>query len=175
MTLDSLQHLVRAVRALADDCEVIVLGSASLLATWPDLGIPGAPLASTFDADLCPQPFDETTARMLEEAMGEERAFHSRHGYHADILRDKIFETFPLGWQSRLVPVPDCTGANAIDPHDIAAIKLLIGRDKDIELVRYLGSKNLLSKDVVRQRLDSIQKPDRALITSQKAFDSAFS
>lgn len=33
MNLVSLQHLVRSVRTLAEDCQVIVLGSASLLVT----------------------------------------------------------------------------------------------------------------------------------------------
>lgn len=44
MTLASLQHLVRSVRALAEDCQVIVLGSASLLATFPELGQDSEPL-----------------------------------------------------------------------------------------------------------------------------------
>jgi hypothetical protein len=38
MNLSSLQHLVRSVRTLAEDCQVIVLGSASLLASFPELG-----------------------------------------------------------------------------------------------------------------------------------------
>ncbi|MES2469426.1 MAG: hypothetical protein V4675_19125 [Verrucomicrobiota bacterium] len=38
MNLESLQHLVRSVHALAEDCAVIVLGSASLLASFPELG-----------------------------------------------------------------------------------------------------------------------------------------
>jgi hypothetical protein len=62
MNLASLQHLVRSVRTLTEDCEVIVLGSASLLASFPEMGDFSQPLATTFDADLCPQPFDETTA-----------------------------------------------------------------------------------------------------------------
>ena len=48
MTLSSLQHLVRAAQALADDRTMLVLGSASLLATHPSLGQPDAPLSSTF-------------------------------------------------------------------------------------------------------------------------------
>src|SRR6476661_6015190 len=101
MNLASLQHLTASARTLADDCEMMVIGSASLLASFPNLGDSDGPLAQTFDADLCPQPFDETTARMLDEALGESRAFHLRHGYHADIVRPSIFETLPVGWQDR--------------------------------------------------------------------------
>lgn len=32
---------------------------------------------------------------MLDEALGENRAYYLRHGYHADILRSSILETLP--------------------------------------------------------------------------------
>lgn len=68
---------------------------------------------------------------MLDEALGETRAYYLRHGYHADILRDSILETLPSGWRDRLVPIPGCDAAHALDPHDLAAVKLLVGRPKD--------------------------------------------
>lgn len=54
MNLSSLQHLVRSVGSLVDAREVIVLGSASLLAFFPELGDEKEPLAATYDADICP-------------------------------------------------------------------------------------------------------------------------
>ena len=97
MNLSSLQHLVRSVRTLVADRDIIVLGSASLLASFPELGDGTEPLAATYDADLCPQPFDEPTALMIHESLGESGDFHLRHGYHVDVLRDSIFETLPTG------------------------------------------------------------------------------
>ena len=88
MNLGSLQHLVRSVRTLAKDCQVVVLGSASLLASFPELGDGSEPLAATYDADLCPQPFDETTALLIHQSLGESGPFHLLHGYHVDVLRD---------------------------------------------------------------------------------------
>lgn len=61
MTLSSLQHIIRAAQALAEDRGILVLGSASLLASFPELGDGESPLAATYDADLCPDPFDELT------------------------------------------------------------------------------------------------------------------
>jgi hypothetical protein len=174
MNLGSLQHLVRSVRTLAEDCQVIVLGSASLLASFPELGEGSEPLAVTYDADLCPQPFDETTALMIHESLGESGAFHLRHGYHVDVLRDSIFETLPPGWRERLVPVPGCEGAAALDPHDLAATKLLVGRAKDISLVRHLGITGRLSRHLVVQRLDAIPKAERLILTSSQALAQAF-
>ena len=164
MNLASLQHLVRAALVLTGDCQLIVIGSASLLATFPDLGDDSGPLTTTFGADLCPQPFDETTALMLHEALGESGAFHLRNGYHADVLRDSIFETLPPGWRERLVPVPGNNGAIALDPHDLAATKLLVGRDKDIALVRHLSQTARLSRELTEQRLDAIPKAERLIL-----------
>lgn len=38
MTLDALQHVLRAASALAENRKLLVLGSASLLASHPELG-----------------------------------------------------------------------------------------------------------------------------------------
>jgi len=175
MNLGSLQHLVRCVRGLAADREIIVLGSAALLASFPALGDGTEPLAATYDADLCPQPFDEPTALMIHESLGESGEFHLLHGYHADVLRDSIFETLPPGWRERLLPVPECTGAYALDPHDLAATKLLVGREKDIALVRHLHLTGRLTPALVEQRLDAIPKAERSIAAASAAFARAFS
>lgn len=159
MTLAALQHLIRAASALAGDRRFLVLGSASLLASFPELGEATSPLAATYDADLCPEPFDELTGLMLEEALGENRAYSRRHGYHADVLRDSILETLPQGWRERLLPVPDCTTAFALDPSDLAAVKLLVGRPKDLALVRQLHASGYLDADVVRSRIACLDIP----------------
>lgn len=174
MTLAALQHLLRAAQALAEDRHFLVLGSASLLASFPDLGEPEAPLASTYDADLCPEPFDELTGLMLEEALGEDRSYYLRHGYHADILRDSIFETMPPGWRERLVAVPGTEKAYALHPCDLAAVKLLVGRPKDLSLVQALNVAGHVSAEQVRDRLDSIAKSDPDLVRCGRNFRQVF-
>ena len=163
MTLSSLQHLLRAASALAEDCRFYVFGSASLLASFPELGEENAPLTSTYDADLCPQPFDELTGIMLEEALGANRAYYLRHGYHVDILRDSILPTLPEGWKDRLVPVPLCLNAMALEPHDLAAIKLSVGRPKDLSLVQFLITHRMLDASLVRDRLHALPLPVESL------------
>ena len=174
MNLSSLQHLVRSVRTLVADRDIIVLGSASLLASFPELGDGTEPLAATYDADLGPQPFDEPTALMIHESLGESGDFHLRHGYHVDVLRDSIFETLPPGWRERLLPVPECEGTFALEPHDLAATKLLVGRGKDIALVRHLHLTGRLSSALVEQRLDAIPKTERSIVAASAAFMRAF-
>jgi hypothetical protein len=159
MTLAALQHILRAARILAEDRRFLVLGSASLLASLPGLGDADGLLAATYDADLCPQPFDELTAVMLDESLGESRVFFQRHGYHADILRESILETLPEGWRGRLVPVPECPDAYALDPEDLAAVKLSVGRPKEIELVRKLLAMGMIDPIILRLRIEGINLP----------------
>lgn len=159
MTLEALQHLIRAASALAEDREFLVLGSASLLASFPELSDPNSPLASTFDADLCPRPFDELTGTMLDEALGEQRAYYQRHGYHADILKDSILETLPKGWMERLIQVPDCPNAKAIAPQDLAAVKLLVGRPKDLDLLKTLIRSGLLDTASIEKSTALLEIP----------------
>lgn len=174
MTLAALQHLLRSAQALAEGRSLLVLGSASLLASFPDLGDPCGPLAATFDADLCPDPFDELIATMLDEALGENRAYYRIHGYHADILRDSILETLPAGWRERLVAIPDTGLALALDPHDLAAVKLLVGRPKDLALLKKLHSAARIQPRIARERIDLLDIPVELKPRMLAAFDSVF-
>src|SRR6188768_3295585 len=98
---------------------------------------------------------------MLDEALGENRAYFQRHGYHADILRDSIFETLPTGWRERVVPVPGISAARALDPHDLAAVKLTVGRPKDLALVRALAAGRTIHAEILAERLAAITMDDR--------------
>jgi hypothetical protein len=163
MNFAALQHLIRSASTLAGDRKFLVLGSASLLASFPELGEPPSPLHATYDADLFPEPFDELTAIMLDEALGENRAYFRRHGYHADILRESILETLPLGWRERLVSVAGCPTAFALEAHDLAAIKLLVGRPKDLALLEHLHASGLLNVAQVRSRIATLDIPKERL------------
>lgn len=174
MNLPALQHLLRSAKALAEDCEIIVLGSASLLASFPSLGNDAGPLVSTYDADLCPSPFEETTAVMLNQALGESQAFHLRYGYHADILRPTIFETLPPGWRDRVVGVPGCTFAFALEPNDLAVVKMLVAREKDIRLIAMLNRLGLLDGKLVSDRLCQMELDEKLIQRSSAAWERAF-
>jgi hypothetical protein len=87
MRLPALKHLIESVASLAHSERICVLGSSSLLGSFPELGENGGLLELTFDADLLVQPCDEQLAAMLHEAVGEGSLFAQRTGYHADILR----------------------------------------------------------------------------------------
>jgi len=161
MRLDSLKHIARSVQTMMEAERLIVFGSASLLASFPELGeLPESPLQTTYDADLIPYPFEEDIGKMLDEAFGEDRGFHQRYGYHADIVRPKVTETFPSGWESRLLSIEGLERIFFLDPHDLAAVKCLVGREKDGRQLAYLLRKNMLDEAIIRSRIDKIHISD---------------
>lgn len=164
MRLDALVHVAKAVFAMAEVERVVVFGSASLLGQFPELGEEeGSPLLATYDADLIPLPFEEEIGLMLDEAFGEDRVFHQRFGYHADIVRSKVTETFPPGWESRLSPLAGVEGVFCLEVHDMAAAKCLVGRDKDRVQLGFLASRGIVDLAVVRDRLSQVEMPDAAI------------
>jgi hypothetical protein len=163
MRLSAVIHLVRAARALTACQRVDVLGSGALLAVFPQLGDAGAPLELTQDADLLIEPCDDDIAAMLHEAIGEGSLFERQHGYHADILRPAIATRLAAGWQARRVEVPGAE-AWALAPVDVAAAKLRVGRDKDLQVCAFLLRQRLVAIADVQAALREMTLGERELV-----------
>lgn len=166
MRLRSLNQLLEAALALARPERVVVIGSASLLPAHPELGEPGQPLETSFDSDLLLTPMDEETAAMLGEAVGQQSLFAQRHGYYADILRPAIAEALPAGWEARLHPVPGYANAFALDVYDLALVKLMVGREKDLELLRALLKLGLVEPARLRAHYQQTPLGEREAVTA---------
>ena len=76
--------------------------------------------------------------------------FEQNHGYYADILRPAIVETLPPGWESRLHAMPEYPRVFALDPYDLALVKLVLGREKDLELLRGLLRLGIIEAERLR-------------------------
>jgi hypothetical protein len=174
MRLDSLKHLARVAESLAQPERIVVLGSASLLDKFPELGDDhGGPLATTFDADFIPEPWTEENGRLLHDTLAEDEAFHLRFGYYADILRPKITELFPNGWEDRLVPLSGFERVFCLEAHDMAAAKCQAGRPKDIELLALLISSGRIDPEVVTERLFGVAMREAMIVTSHRCLADA--
>ena len=156
MRLSALKHLIEATQALGHPQRIWVLGSSALLASFPALGEPGQPLELSYDADLLIEPCDEQLAAMLHEAVGEGSLFAQRTGYHADFLRPDILESLPAGWELEMVRLEGIANASALAPADVAAVKLHLGRPKDLQLCHHLIAAGLVAPDAIRRRLDAM-------------------
>jgi hypothetical protein len=151
MRLQSLNHLIDVVLAVARPTSVRLLGSTSLLPAHPELGETGCPLEMTADADFLLDPSNEGIAESLQLAAGEDSAFMAEFGYYADILRPSIAEALPAGWDSRLHPISGYTNVFALDVYDLALVKLMIGREKDLDLLRTLLRMGILEPARLRE------------------------
>jgi hypothetical protein len=151
MRLSFLRHLLDAVRAVARPRRIVVLGSSSLLARHPQLGESGQPLEISLDADFPLDPVNQAIADMLKEAVGPSSLFDRQNGYHADILRPMIAEALPAGWKSRLHPVEGYDNVFTLDAYDPALVKLMVGREKDLELLRAMLDLRIVEPERLRR------------------------
>lgn len=166
MQLQSLKHLLSIVQAVAAPEKIYLLGSGCLLPEHPKLGEPGQPLALTQDGDFLIEPINDSLAGLLQEAVGKEAMFMAHFGYYADILRPTIVETLPAGWETRLHPVSGYENVFALDPYDLALVKLMIGRQKDLDLVRAMLKLGILEPTRLRAHYQRAPLGEREAITA---------
>lgn len=146
-----LEHVIRAAASIADDDEIIVIGSQAVLGSIPD-----APrnLLVSVEADVIPKNRPER-AELIEGAIGEGSLFHDTFGYYANGVG---YDTavLPKGWEKRLVPVrsADTGGATGwcLELHDLVLSKYAAGREKDLRFNEEL----ILTGRIDRRRLLSL-------------------
>lgn len=100
MNRQQLEHIIRAAADIADDDDVIVIGSQSILAQHPNAP---AALLQSMEADVFPRTHSERAA-IIDGAIGELSMFHETFGYYAQGVAPET-ATLPDGWQSRLVAI----------------------------------------------------------------------
>ena len=172
MRLGALKHMADVVRAMARPGRIIVIGSSSLFASFPELDIDDGPLAPTNDAGLIVLPFDESTGEMLHDALSEGRNFHQRHGYYADILRPIGLQDLTPGWEDRLVPLPGMEDlVFCLHPKDMAVCKLRAGRPKDIFLLATLVRRGLLDAAELHAHLWVTPMREAMIVKSNRSLD----
>ena len=139
---------------------MVIFGSAALMAAFPELS--EGPFETTKDADFVLTPIDADLALMLRETLGEQSDFGGFYGYYADCVRAEMVETFPAGWEARLVPLAGYDDVFFLDPYDVALVKLVVGREKDLALVRALIDLGQLDPARLRQRYAGtpLEEPD---------------
>lgn len=158
MKRSELEHVIRAAGAIADDREIVVLGSQAILGQFPDA--PAALLVS-IEADVFPLNRPEL-ADLIDGSIGEGSAFHELYGYYAQGVDQRV-ATLPRDWRQRLVKVlnPNTNGIAGLclEVHDLAISKYVAGRPKDLEFTRELARQRMTSPVTLRTRLDETEVP----------------
>jgi hypothetical protein len=151
-----LEHIIRAAGSIADDNEIIILGSASVFAQFPDL--PGHFLLS-IEADVFPKNKPHVTD-IIDGSIGELSPFHDAFGYYAHGVSRETASNLPVGWDSRLIPIKsDRTGGVTgwcLDIHDLIAGKYVSARDKDLGFVRMAIKQGLVKEHILRERIEML-------------------
>src|SRR5690349_20321212 len=122
MTRAELEHVIRAAGAIADDDDVIIVGSQAVLGQFPN-----APeeLLISKEAYLFPRNRVERSD-MIDSTIGEGSPFQREFGYYAHGIGEET-AVLPEGWRNRLVLV---SGENTrhirgwcLEVHDLAISK----------------------------------------------------
>lgn len=174
MNRAQLEHIIRAACTIADDDELVIIGSQSVLAQFPD-----APeeLVVSLEADVYPRHYPER-AELIEGSIGELSMFHATFGYYADGV-DVHTATLPDGWEARLVPIrgPGTAGNTgwALEIHDLLISKYVANREKDRHYTRAALRHRLADVETLRIRLAATAVTDnvRARIAACIAADAS--
>jgi hypothetical protein len=123
MEFEALKNLVAALCEKAPGRRVILFGSSSLFASFPDADPINIGAAVTIDADFFIEPDDFEIRTELEAQLGEDKDYHIAHGFYADFVDLRLAEAFPEGWRERLVALPGFANVAALHPMDMAVSK----------------------------------------------------
>jgi hypothetical protein len=147
-----LEHVIRAAATIADDDEIVVLGSQAILGQFPD-----APeeLLRSMEADVHPRNRTERWD-LIDGSIGALSPFHDTYGYYAQGVPPGT-AILPAGWEARTIVVsgPGTRGATGLclEVHDLLISKLVAGRDKDIAFATAAARHRLATRDTLLERL----------------------
>ena len=146
----------------------MVIGSQSILAQFPNAP---SDLLASMEADVFPLHRPDLSIQ-VDGAIGERSIFHETFGYYAHGVDDTT-ATLPSGWKDRLVPIrnPNTGGATGwcVEVHDLAASKLVAGREKDLDFVTILLSKDMIRLETMGERIGALPlAPERLMILNER-------
>ena len=152
MTRLQLEHLIRAASTIADDSDIVVIGSQAILGQYPDA--PAEFLVSK-EADVFPRNHPER-AELIDGSIGEGSPFEKVYGYYAHGIGPET-AVLPEGWQDRLIVIsnPNTLSVRGwcLEVHDLAIAKLVAGREKDLDFVEGLQRHAMGRVEIFRERL----------------------
>ena len=162
MRRDQLEHAIRAACDVSGDTELLVFGSQAILGSHP---LAPESLRASIEVDTQPKNFPESTD-LIDGALGELSLFHQTHGFyvHGVLIEAAVL---PEGWDQRTVAVCDLQGTRGntgycLEAHDLAASKLVAGREKDRVFVATLLLEGLIDGEILLERVAGLPvEPER--------------
>ena len=130
MTRYQLEHIIRACAQIADDDDLVIIGSQSILGQFPRAP---AALRVSMEADVYPRNHPDRW-ELIDGTIGELSPFHELYGYYAQGV-ERATARLPAGWEGRLIPIQNenTRGATGwcLEIADLLVSKAVAGREKD--------------------------------------------
>ncbi len=171
MNREGLHRIISAAAAMLGEDAVVIIGSQSILASFPEFMLPDDATMSA-EADVVPfDDDDEGKADKVDGLLGEASRFSEKYGIHADGVSPWT-ATLPTGWDKRLVRIEDPeSGAVGLclHPEDLCVAKVLAGRAKDIRFLTAVFQAGLVDPDAVARKLPMAALRPSEAATSRRA------
>jgi hypothetical protein len=150
-----LEHLIRAAASVAEDDDIVIVGSQAILGQYPEA--PESLLVSR-EADVFPRNHPERGDE-IDGSLGDGSYFDSAYGYYAHAVGPET-AVAPNGWEQRLIPIRNENTGGAtgwcLEAHDLVLSKCVAGRDRDWEFAEEALRHRLVDSDELRRRLDDL-------------------
>jgi hypothetical protein len=162
MNREQLAHVLRAAAQVADDPNIVVIGSQAILATYSEEVLPPeATVSVEVDIAFRDDPF-ASKADHVDGAIGEGSKFHQAYAYFAQGVSVST-AILPDGWEQRAVSYEradaEPSRARCIEAHDLVVSKLVAGREKDLDFATALIAAGLVDHDKLLDRAGALPRP----------------
>ena len=178
MKRSDLEHVLRAAATIADDHEVLIIGSQSILGSADEEHLPALATAS-MEVDVAFfDDADNYKSDLVDAALGELSPFHEMYGYYAQGVSVSTAK-LPRGWRDRLVTVATRSSApgrgRCLEPHDCVISKMVAGREKDYAFAGALLEAGLVCAETLGERLGLLDDADPVAIERIRRWLSSMS
>lgn len=159
MTREQLAHLLRAASRIAEDPDVLVIGSQAILGSFSEEELPEAAWVS-IEADLAfLEDPDGMKSLKVDAAIGELSDFHEMYAYYSQGV-DISVAILPTGWRDRLISFRPQSALPAqawcLEPHDLVISKLAALRHKDTVFAQALLDAHLVQHQTLVDRANDL-------------------
>lgn len=159
MTREQLAHVLRAVSRTAEDPDVLVIGSQSILGSYSEDELPPEATGSMEVGTAFFSDPDETKSDLVDAMIGELSQFHNEFGYYPQGVSVNT-GVFPTGWMDRLVTYETPSTAPGrglcLEPHDCVLAKLVRFEEKDQNFAVALAREGLIDLDILADRVETL-------------------
>lgn len=162
MNREQLAHVLRAAARIAEDEDIVVIGSQAILGSYSEDALPPE-VTLSMEADIAfRNDPDEEKADRVDGAIGEGSSFDIEFNYYGQGVSVST-AVLPAGWEKRVVPYDreDAHPSRAVcvEVHDLVVSKLVAGREKDIEFAISLIRAGLVDSDTLFERAGKLDEP----------------